>query len=244
MEEYLMHHGIKGQKWGVRRFQNSDGSLTAEGQKRYYDSGEKKSLRTRRLEKRISSLDRDIHSFDPIRRTGVKDPRNGRPLLTKEDVSKSVASLRAQKNAANQKLKYSQKYDKADKYGRAVLRSQKHDASTMALREKNRTRYENSLNKKVSKGKISKLDANKKLSDFDNATASVAAGMKKYNKVIQDYAKMKAKAANDPSFKKNQKYKDAAKAYMAQKFSDEFSYGGSDYTKLVYATDDLKQRGG
>lgn len=31
----LQHHGIKGQKWGVRRFQNTDGSLTAEGKKRY-----------------------------------------------------------------------------------------------------------------------------------------------------------------------------------------------------------------
>lgn len=34
-EDYLMHHGIKGQKWGVRRFQNPDGSLTAKGMKRY-----------------------------------------------------------------------------------------------------------------------------------------------------------------------------------------------------------------
>lgn len=31
----LYHHGIKGQKWGVRRFQNEDGSLTPEGRKRY-----------------------------------------------------------------------------------------------------------------------------------------------------------------------------------------------------------------
>lgn len=30
----LYHHGIKGQKWGVRRFQNPDGSLTEEGRKR------------------------------------------------------------------------------------------------------------------------------------------------------------------------------------------------------------------
>lgn len=30
----LYHYGIKGQKWGVRRFQNPDGSLTAKGRKR------------------------------------------------------------------------------------------------------------------------------------------------------------------------------------------------------------------
>ena len=33
---YLVHHGIKGMKWGVRRFQNEDGTLTEEGKKRYY----------------------------------------------------------------------------------------------------------------------------------------------------------------------------------------------------------------
>lgn len=32
---YLVHHGIKGQRWGVRRFQNKDGSLTAAGKDRY-----------------------------------------------------------------------------------------------------------------------------------------------------------------------------------------------------------------
>lgn len=31
---YLEHHGIKGQKWGVRRYQNEDGSLTKKGKKR------------------------------------------------------------------------------------------------------------------------------------------------------------------------------------------------------------------
>lgn len=32
---YLQHHGILGQKWGIRRYQNPDGSLTEEGRKRY-----------------------------------------------------------------------------------------------------------------------------------------------------------------------------------------------------------------
>ena len=31
---FLEHHGIKGQKWGVRRFQNPDGTLTAAGKRR------------------------------------------------------------------------------------------------------------------------------------------------------------------------------------------------------------------
>lgn len=33
-EEALQHHGILGQKWGVRRYQNADGSLTNAGKKR------------------------------------------------------------------------------------------------------------------------------------------------------------------------------------------------------------------
>lgn len=35
---YLAHHGIKGQRWGVRRYQNPDGTLTEEGKKKakYY----------------------------------------------------------------------------------------------------------------------------------------------------------------------------------------------------------------
>lgn len=34
-QEELRHWGIKGQKWGIRRFENPDGSLTEEGKKRY-----------------------------------------------------------------------------------------------------------------------------------------------------------------------------------------------------------------
>lgn len=34
MEYVLYHHGIKGMKWGIRRYQNPDGSLTSSGKKR------------------------------------------------------------------------------------------------------------------------------------------------------------------------------------------------------------------
>ncbi len=35
MKNELWHYGIPGQKWGIRRFQNEDGSLTAAGKDRY-----------------------------------------------------------------------------------------------------------------------------------------------------------------------------------------------------------------
>ena len=34
MIDYIYHHGIKGQRWGVRRYQNADGTLTAAGRRR------------------------------------------------------------------------------------------------------------------------------------------------------------------------------------------------------------------
>ena len=42
---YLYHHGIKGQRWGVRRYQNPDGSLTNAGRKRRYSDNEIKEAR-------------------------------------------------------------------------------------------------------------------------------------------------------------------------------------------------------
>lgn len=44
------HHGIKGQRWGVRRYQNADGSLTPRGQKHY----------TKKFKKYMSKGDRDL----------------------------------------------------------------------------------------------------------------------------------------------------------------------------------------
>lgn len=55
-EYYLAHHGIKGQKWGIRRYQNEDGTLTPEGRARYLDSnGEEKGLTIgKRLEMKLN----------------------------------------------------------------------------------------------------------------------------------------------------------------------------------------------
>ena len=44
-DEELYHYGIKGQKWGVRRYQNDDGSLTPSGKKRYSDDSQLNSIK-------------------------------------------------------------------------------------------------------------------------------------------------------------------------------------------------------
>ena len=59
-ENELYHFGIKGQKWGVRRYQNPDGSLTSAGKNRYNKNYTEKQRRQdrsmygRRAEKRIN----------------------------------------------------------------------------------------------------------------------------------------------------------------------------------------------
>lgn len=64
--EYLEHHGILGQRWGVRRFQNPDGSLTKAGQKRYGTEGSRTAKQTQNrlndVQKAIAYNKRDLRN--------------------------------------------------------------------------------------------------------------------------------------------------------------------------------------
>ena len=60
-ESYLQHHGIKGMHWGIRRYRNSDGTLTDAGRKRYLD---KVSSVAVKIKKESSSRIRKIRNDD------------------------------------------------------------------------------------------------------------------------------------------------------------------------------------
>ena len=59
----LSHHGIKGQKWGVRRFQNEDGSYTDAGQKRrgFGSNLKRKWKKYRKKRKEARAIQRELH---------------------------------------------------------------------------------------------------------------------------------------------------------------------------------------
>ena len=67
ISDELYHHGIKGQRWGVRRYQNSDGTLTSAGKARY-NAGEFGKTVKRKVSSALSttkeSASKKIQSID------------------------------------------------------------------------------------------------------------------------------------------------------------------------------------
>ena len=55
--DFLAHHGIKNQKWGIRRFQNPDGTLTPAG-RAHYGVGEGGKKTARQFNRQMKKLNR------------------------------------------------------------------------------------------------------------------------------------------------------------------------------------------
>lgn len=108
--EELRHHGIKGMKWGFRRYQNKDGSLTPAGRKRYDKEIESlKSEKTKlqqkhknlnaqqRMEARKDKLKADIEAEKEYlknggKKSGKSDSSDKQSEETKEPEKKKSAS--------------------------------------------------------------------------------------------------------------------------------------------------------
>jgi len=86
----LYHHGIKGQKWGVRRYQNQDGSYTDEGRRRR-GFGSFEDRRARREQKRNEKLMRKQVKEDR------KWAQKNRALLTDAELNARINRLQKEK---------------------------------------------------------------------------------------------------------------------------------------------------
>lgn len=80
MEDYLAHWGVKGMRWGVRRYQNKDGTLTPAGQKRYNKEmtklkAEEKVLKNKqKTQAKINKLEEKRRSVNEQKRNIGKKP--------------------------------------------------------------------------------------------------------------------------------------------------------------------------
>lgn len=84
----LQHWGIKGQKWGVRRFQNEDGSLTAEGRKRY-GKGSETEAKTETVEEKKARI---------LKSRSAKELYQNADLFTTQELQEAYNRLTLERN--------------------------------------------------------------------------------------------------------------------------------------------------
>ena len=105
----LYHYGVKGMKWGVRRYQNADGSLTSAGQKRLVKSIQK-SANSRKAKKDVLEKTSDMLKEELERETSFGETAKKLRKLT-SDFEDHVNKAYGMKN----KRSRDNEYNKAEK---------------------------------------------------------------------------------------------------------------------------------
>lgn len=85
-EKELYHHGILGMHWGIRRYQNKDGSLTAKGKKHRDKTIKELEDQSRSTKEQAKSIKNTIKAQEKMRSEAVKDL----PLGEKSPMAKAI----------------------------------------------------------------------------------------------------------------------------------------------------------
>lgn len=101
-EDYLEHHGVKGMKWGVRRYQNEDGSYTQKGLQNYRES-EKKYHES---DKRYKEIKQNYKNKNATK-LELNKAKNERKIA-KSHLNRDYDQLKLDKKADKGKLLYQQ----------------------------------------------------------------------------------------------------------------------------------------
>ena len=82
-EYYLAHHGILGMKWGVRRYQNADGSYTALGRARYFN---KYGGLTEKGKTHYGVTNKELKEYNKYKKDGTEQTKNVEKVQDKIDI--------------------------------------------------------------------------------------------------------------------------------------------------------------